>query len=269
MNKRKRESQDTASARAAPATNQMGNEFEHHYLQTADDGGIDFAAAFGQSNDNTDGQTSDQLHTQGGDDSNENDTAAAAIAFHQMTVPQATEEAFANLPTDYDVVKAGSANQDSAAAAQDTSTLTENIQSSPDKEDSKQNGPAVGSDEWHKRRKDNHKEVERRRRETINEGISELSAIVPGCEKNKGSVLARAVQFIKQLKENETQNIEKWTLEKLLTEQAIAELSGSCDKLKTECQRAWKECEQWKQAAQKAGVSIPNADGGEGGDEAE
>jgi hypothetical protein len=38
--------------------------------------------------------------------------------------------------------------------------------------------------------------VERRRRETINEGINEIAKIVPGCEKNKGSILARAVQFI-------------------------------------------------------------------------
>jgi hypothetical protein len=97
--------------------------------------------------------------------------------------------------------------------------------------------------------------VERRRRETINEGINEIAKIVPGCEKNKGSILARAVQFITQLKDNETQNIEKWTLEKLLTEQAISELSTSCDKLKSECQRAWAECEQWKKAAQKAGVT--------------
>ena len=78
---------------------------------------------------------------------------------------------------------------------------------------------------------------------------------MPGCEKNKGSILARAVQFITQLKDNETQNIEKWTLEKLLTEQAIAELSSSCDKLKNECQRARAECELWKKAAQKAGVT--------------
>lgn len=107
--------------------------------------------------------------------------------------------------------------------------------------------------------------MERRRRETINEGINELAKIVPGCEKNKGSILARAVQFITQLKENETQNIENWTLEKLVTEQAITELSSSCDKLKVECQRAWTECEQWKKAAQKAGVSIePQDSKGEG-----
>ena len=98
--------------------------------------------------------------------------------------------------------------------------------------------------------------VERRRRETINEGINELAKIVPGCEKNKGSILQRAVQFITQLKENEAQNIEKWTLEKLLTEQAIAELSASCDKFKAECHRAWTEAEAWKKAALDAGVDA-------------
>lgn len=110
--------------------------------------------------------------------------------------------------------------------------------------------------------------MERRRRETINEGINELAKIVPGCEKNKGSILARAVQFITQLKENETQNIEKWTLEKLLSEQAIGELSSTCDKLKGDLQRTCWELEQWKKAAQKAGVSIDdekpvNGDDGE------
>ncbi|KAI2612252.1 uncharacterized protein GGS25DRAFT_512810 [Hypoxylon fragiforme] len=119
--------------------------------------------------------------------------------------------------------------------------------------------PTVGSEEWHKMRKDNHKEVERRRRETINEGINELAKIVPGCEKNKGSILQRAVIFITQLKENEAQNIEKWTLEKLLTEQAIQELSASNDKLKQECERAYRELSIWKQVAQNAGLQPPQA----------
>ncbi|KAF8463655.1 hypothetical protein BDZ91DRAFT_731366 [Kalaharituber pfeilii] len=108
--------------------------------------------------------------------------------------------------------------------------------------------PQVGTEEWHKVRRDNHKEVERRRRETINEGINELAKIVPGCEKNKGSILQRAVQYIQQLKENEATNIEKWTLEKLLTEQAIAELTTSNEKLKAECERAWREAETWKKS---------------------
>jgi len=103
--------------------------------------------------------------------------------------------------------------------------------------------------------------VERRRRETINEGINELAKIVPNCEKNKGSILQRAVAFITQLKENETQNIEKWTLEKLLTEQAITELSASNDKLKTENARLYGELETWKRLAEHAGLSIKDDPG--------
>jgi len=111
------------------------------------------------------------------------------------------------------------------------------------------NRPPVGSEEWHRLRRDNHKEVERRRRETINDGIAELAKIVPGCEKNKGSILARAVQYIQNLKETETHNIEKWTLEKLLTDQAMAELQQTNEKLKVELERAWREAEAWKKTA--------------------
>jgi bHLH factor len=102
--------------------------------------------------------------------------------------------------------------------------------------------------------------VERRRRETINEGINELAKIVPGCEKNKGSILQRAVQFITQLKENESQNIEKWTLEKLLTEQAIAELSASCDRLKAELSQVYKDLDAWKRCAQRSGLEPSDED---------
>lgn len=109
--------------------------------------------------------------------------------------------------------------------------------------------PVVGSEEWHRLRRSNHKEVERRRRETINESISELARIVPGCEKNKGKILERTVTYIQQLKENEANNIEKWTLEKLLTDQAISELSATNQKLKAECDRLWREMNVWKQAA--------------------
>jgi bHLH factor len=118
-----------------------------------------------------------------------------------------------------------------------------------DGEDSPGNRPQVGSEEWHRQRRDNHKEVERRRRENINDGITELAKIVPGCEKNKGSILSRAVQYIIQLKDNESHNIEKWTLEKLLTDQAMAELTQTNEKLKVELERAWREAEAWKKTA--------------------
>ncbi|EGW35749.1 uncharacterized protein SPAPADRAFT_58953, partial [Spathaspora passalidarum NRRL Y-27907] len=93
------------------------------------------------------------------------------------------------------------------------------------------NKPTHGSDEWHRQRRENHKEVERRRRESINVGIKELAALIPTNDTNKAQILQRAVEYIKRLKENENNNIEKWTLEKLLTEQAVSELSASNEKL--------------------------------------
>jgi bHLH factor len=95
-------------------------------------------------------------------------------------------------------------------------------------------------EEWARMKKDNHKEVERRRRGTINEGINELARIVPntsGGDKAKGAILNRAVQYIHQLKENEARNIEKWTLEKLLMDQAMGDLQREME----EVRRRWEE----------------------------
>ena len=111
--------------------------------------------------------------------------------------------------------------------------------------------------------------MERRRRETINEGINELAKIVPNCEKNKGSILQRAVSYITQIKDNESQNIDKWTMEKLLLEQALVEISATNDKLKTELARAWKESESWKRTAQKAGLTRADEEGQEDTDAGE
>ncbi|CAG8954539.1 hypothetical protein HYALB_00001492 [Hymenoscyphus albidus] len=193
------------------------------------------------------------LHNdQNGSAEHASSTAAAALAgiYPTMTIPQPTGVSFASQDPDSD------RNPDNSFM--DNSQAGESFMENP--QPPRTPKPAVGSDEWHKVRKDNHKEVERRRRETINEGINELAKIVPGCEKNKGSILQRAVSFITQLKENETQNIEKWTLEKLLTEQAIAELSTSNDKLKAECERAWREVETWKKTCQLAGLDPKKDD---------
>lgn len=93
----------------------------------------------------------------------------------------------------------------------------------------------VNSVEWHRR--NNHKEVERRRREAINGGIEELAKIVPDCQKSKGSILARAVQYIQELRNSDAENAEKWELEKLLTDQAMSDLSRQVQELKEDNQR--------------------------------
>jgi len=122
-------------------------------------------------------------------------------------------------------------------------------------------GATMGSEEWTRQRKDNHvgltlkriflagvdfsriydlqKEVERRRRGNINEGINELGRIVPNGsgEKAKGAILSRAVQYIHHLKDNEARNIEKWTLEKLLMDQAMGDLQAQLDEMR----RAWED----------------------------
>ena len=56
-------------------------------------------------------------------------------------------------------------------------------------------------------------------------------------DKAKGAILSRAVTYIRQLKENEARNIEKWTLEKLLMDQARGELQATID----ETRRRWDE----------------------------
>ncbi|KND92333.1 Transcriptional regulator CBF1 [Tolypocladium ophioglossoides CBS 100239] len=210
-------------------------------------------------------------HSETSDPSNATSTAQAALGMYPtLHVPPSTEEQFAaQAGADGDHGHDNTFNPDvTSDGILDTSGVNPNQQ--PPSNGVQPQGhrystssttgnskPSVGSEEWHKMRKDNHKEVERRRRETINEGINELAKIVPGCEKNKGSILQRAVSFISQLKENEQQNIEKWTLEKLLTEQAITELSASNDKLKQECERLYRELETWKRVAQNAGLEPP------------
>ncbi|KAJ7573998.1 hypothetical protein C8J56DRAFT_1173126 [Mycena floridula] len=121
-------------------------------------------------------------------------------------------------------------------------------------------GAAMGSDEWTRQRKDNHKEVERRRRGNINEGINELGRIVPNGsgEKAKGAILSRAVQYIHHLKENEARNIEKWTLEKLLMDQAMGDLQAQLE----EVRRMWEEERQNRQRAENELENLKNQKNG-------
>lgn len=112
--------------------------------------------------------------------------------------------------------------------------------------------PAVGSEEYYRIKKYNHKEVERRRRETINKGIDDLGKVVPDCDKHKGQILARAVDFIKMLKEKEETLMKQLTLEKLISEQSINELSSTNKSLKAELAQAWKELDHYKRQAERS-----------------
>ncbi|KAJ7924550.1 hypothetical protein B0H13DRAFT_2315448 [Mycena leptocephala] len=109
---------------------------------------------------------------------------------------------------------------------------------------------------------DNHKEVERRRRRNINEGINELGRIVPSSsgEKAKGAILSHAVQYIHHLKENEARNIEKWTLEKLLMDQAMGHLRVQLDEIR----RMWEEERMQRERAEQELEALREGEGGDG-----
>ncbi|KAG0001228.1 basic helix-loop-helix protein [Modicella reniformis] len=91
--------------------------------------------------------------------------------------------------------------------------------------------PVAGSEEWHKMRRDNHKEVERRRRETINAGINDLAACIPNPDKNKGQILRQAVKYIQSIQEvhqkltsdNETLTVTQFEREKALLEKNLVQ----------------------------------------------
>lgn len=125
------------------------------------------------------------------------------------------------------------------------------------------NKPAVGTNEWHAQRKNNHKEVERRRRETINEGINEIAKIVPGCEKNKGSILQRAVSYITELTAKER----SWNNERATIDVAIKELSERNNKLKVSVEQAWAESTKWQRRCRDAGLQFDDYDLGIGNDD--
>ncbi|KAF9555334.1 basic helix-loop-helix protein, partial [Lunasporangiospora selenospora] len=100
--------------------------------------------------------------------------------------------------------------------------------------------PVQGSEEWRKIRRDNHKEVERRRRENINDGITQLAELVPNSEKNKGAILKQAVKYIESIEEAnkklmadiEAGSSTKLDLDKALVEKSI--LKTSLESLKVE-----------------------------------
>ncbi|KAL8700944.1 MAG: hypothetical protein Q9201_005182, partial [Fulgogasparrea decipioides] len=207
-------------------------------------------------------------------------TAAAALAgiMPQMTIPQPTDMSFASTASNTEADRhfdssfdmggdSGGHGQHGQGGSQYNlnsfpGNTAAQVQAARESSNGVSHKPSVGTEEWHKVRRDNHKEVERRRRETINEGINELAKIVPGCEKNKGSILQRAVEYITQLKTNEQRNLEKWTQEKMLTEGVVSELSTSVDGLKRELERARREAGVWKKIAVDAGLGV-----GEGGEQ--
>ncbi|KAJ5619228.1 hypothetical protein N7510_003212 [Penicillium lagena] len=116
--------------------------------------------------------------------------------------------------------------------------------------------PNVGSPEWHQIRKNNHKEVERRRREAINEGINQIARLVPNCDKNKGAILQRAIEYICQLQEEKKSMDERFEQHSLTANHAITEISTSNSKLKAEVGRRNTIAMKWLSRCREAGLDF-------------
>ncbi|KAH8702382.1 putative HLH DNA binding protein [Talaromyces proteolyticus] len=120
--------------------------------------------------------------------------------------------------------------------------------------------PTVGSPEWHALRKNNHKEVERRRRETINEGINQIAQLVPNCDKNKGAILQRAIEYIAQLQEEKKQMGDRFDQTNLTTQSALSEITTQNSKWKAEVNRRGDIALKWIQRARDAGLEFDDYD---------
>lgn len=153
-NKRKRDTRDQGLNRSAPHSNDL-----------TDQATASFLAAHNAADD--DMQHFDVHHNGGTNTASVGDTAAAALAYHQMTVPQATELQFQTQGSGDGSFGMGdqhqqqSGMQDFSLEALKAATQTGRsgqTASSDSPPQSASHKPPVGSDEWHKVRRDNHKE---------------------------------------------------------------------------------------------------------------
>lgn len=196
-------------------------------------------------------------------------TKKTSMDYQTMLAKQAekekdTEKAAAAAAAAASSITASFSSADTGAAessASSTASTTEpaNTKIKGKKESSLESVPAkvskpiLSPDDSQRQRKESHKVVEKKRRDNINRGISQLAALLPSAENNKAQILQRAVELIKRLQENANNNMEKWTFEKLLTDQAIAELSASNEKLKEELERTYRELEFLKKRFNEKG----------------
>ncbi|KAF9114683.1 basic helix-loop-helix protein [Mortierella sp. AM989] len=124
--------------------------------------------------------------------------------------------------------------------------------------------PVTGSEEWHKMRRDNHKEVERRRRENINAGINDLANVIPNPDKNKGAILRQAVKYIHTIQEAHQKAVadsealtatqferDRALLEKNVAQSQLQTLIAENDQLKREYDALRKEFEELEESKKR------------------
>lgn len=87
-------------------------------------------------------------------------------------------------------------------------------------------------DQGENNRRNQHKEVERKRRQDIHEKIMKLGEMVPGYEKAKGEVLQRVINYIEQLRAREQHQLEQGVIDRIKLQDEIQRLKSEIAKLK-------------------------------------
>jgi hypothetical protein len=156
-NKRKRDTRDQGINRPAPHNSNS---------DLTDQATASFLAAHNAADDDMQ-QQFDVHHNGGSNTASVGDTAAAALAYHQMTVPQATELQFQPQNSGDGSFGMGDHNQqqtgmqDFSLEALKAATQTGRPGQTAPSDSPPQSAthkPQVGTEEWHKVRRDNHKE---------------------------------------------------------------------------------------------------------------
>jgi len=169
-NKRKRDSADQTGQDAPPPPPEYEPAFEAQFLQHTGEGDMTLAEALAQHNAGNDHDHSSHDNPTNGQ--SVTDTASAALHF-SMTVPPPTEETFLAQTANEQEDRPSEPNFDIDSATNEYTNIasdhppdvqqatpsqppaqTTPVESSP----TSGNKPNVGSDEWHKVRRDNHKE---------------------------------------------------------------------------------------------------------------
>lgn len=157
-NKRKREARDQGTSRPAPSANNTNSS----------DLSEQAFASLAAHNASANGEDMQQQYD-GANNQSMGETAAAAIAHYQMTVPQATELSFQPQSSTGDSSfnlgdhHQSQGMQDFSLEALKAATSTARTTQATGNESppaSTSHKPTVGSEEWHKVRRDNHKEGE-------------------------------------------------------------------------------------------------------------
>jgi bHLH factor len=83
---------------------------------------------------------------------------------------------------------------------------------------------------------------------------------VPNCDKNKGAILQRAIEYICQLQEEKKHIDERFEQHSMTTSHAIGEISTSNQKLKSEVGRRNHIALKWLQRCRDAGLEFDDYD---------